>query len=274
MRMCANGGLASALGLWFFVSGLLFLSSAAVKAQPKNPFEAVPELSREEGERRARELVTHLLSQKPTANSTNTGVVRIRDAEGKSRAFPARFGIEVTLTNYSTIYEAAASDAQHEIRLRIIHTDQRPNRSYLTERGGTGEARTTEVSGPRLATPFAGSDFWLADLGFEFLHWPGQRILRYETRGHVSCAVLQSTNSAPMPGGYSRVEAWIGVNSPDEIVLVHADGYDSGGKKLKAFEPRKLEKINGAWQLESMEMLNDQSETRTVIEFNLKPNAP
>ena len=26
-------------------------------------------------------------------------------------------------------------------------------------------------------TPFAGSDFWVADLGLEFFHWPEQKVL-------------------------------------------------------------------------------------------------
>lgn len=83
------------------------------------------------------------------------------------------------------------------------------------------------------------------------------------------CAVLQSINPHPVPGGYSRVVSWIGINHPDEIVLVHADAYDAQDRKLKEFDPKSLEKVNGAYQLESMEMRNVQAASRTIIEFDL-----
>ena len=117
--------------------------------------------------------------------------------------------------------------------------------------------------------PFAGSDFWVADLGLEFLHWPQQRVLKKEMRKGQSCAVLESVNPHPVRGGYLRVVSWVGVNHPDEIVLIHADGYDDQDKKLKEFDPKNLEKVNGAYQLESMEMRNVQTNSRTLIEFDL-----
>ena len=115
--------------------------------------------------------------------------------------------------------------------------------------------------------PFAGSDFWVADLGLEFLHWPHQRLLKKEMRHSKSCDVLESVNPAPVPGGYARVVSWIIIESPHGIV--HADAYDAGGELLKRFDPTALEKVQGEYQLEEMEIRNRKTDTRTWIKFNL-----
>ena len=115
--------------------------------------------------------------------------------------------------------------------------------------------------------PFAGSDFWVADLGLEFLHWPHQRVLKNEMRHSKSCKVLESVNPQPVPGGYARVVSWIMIESPHGIV--HADAYDARGESLKRFDPKSLEKVQGEYQLEEMEMRNRKTGSQTVIKFNL-----
>jgi hypothetical protein len=62
--------------------------------------------------------------------------------------------------------------------------------------------------------PFTGSDFWIADLGLDFLHWPKQRLLRKEMRHSKSCEVLESVNPQSVPGGYARVVSWIMIERP------------------------------------------------------------
>jgi hypothetical protein len=120
-----------------------------------------------------------------------------------------------------------------------------------------------------LILPFAGSDFWAVDLGLDFLHWPEQRVLRKQMRKGLSCDVLQSINPQPGKDGYSKVLSWIAINRTDDIVIVHAEAFDAEGKLLKEFDPKKVEKVNGVWQLEEMEIRNRQTGTRTRIEFNL-----
>ena len=51
--------------------------------------------------------------------------------------------------------------------------------------------------------------------------------------------------------------------------IVHADAYDARGDVLKHFDPTNLEKIQGEYQLEEMEMRNPKADSRTVIKFNL-----
>src|SRR5207302_8872399 len=108
------------------------------------------------------------------------------------------------------------------------------------------------LNGDEAMVPFAGSDFWVADLGLEFLHWPDQRVLRKELRRSQSCAVLESINPNPSSHGYSRVVSWIDLDEPHGII--HADAYDAQRKLVKVFDPKKIEKVRGEWQLASMEI--------------------
>jgi YD repeat-containing protein len=114
--------------------------------------------------------------------------------------------------------------------------------------------------------PFAGSDFWIADLGLEFLHWPKQRLVRKELRRGQSCDVLESTNPDPRPGGYRRVVSWLDIDTGG---IVHADAYDANDRLLKQFDPKEFTKIKGEWQLEEMEIRNRQKGSKTRIDFKL-----
>ena len=246
---------------------VLLLSAPLCFGEPKNPAPLPAPLDPAEGERVARALVANLLAQKPTQNATNTSVVRIRGADRKWREIPITCALVATPTNYLSIYEVPPSgDRLGGTKLTIIHSDTGANQYFV---GEPSTASPKKLAEEQLMTPFAGSDFWLADLGLEFLHWPKQRVLRKEMRSTQFCDVLESINPHPVPGGYVRVLSWIGANHPDETIVVHADAFDEHAKRLKQFAPKNLEKINGAYQLESMEMRNDQTGSRTIIEFNL-----
>jgi hypothetical protein len=228
-----------------------------------------PPLERAEGERQARALVANLLAQKPEQGATNTGVARIRDRDDKQHEVRMRFEIFPTRSNWFNVYEAAATGTNAGERLTIIHADGQVNQYLLTSLAGPGAANTRRLAGNELMVSFAGSDFWIADLGLEFLHWPQQRVLKKQMRRSLFCDVLQSVNPQPAGNGYARVLSWIAVNRPEDIVVVHAEAYDGGGKLLKEFDPKKIQKINGVWQLEEMEIRNRQTGSRTRIEFNL-----
>ncbi|MGD0087807.1 MAG: outer membrane lipoprotein-sorting protein [Verrucomicrobiota bacterium] len=118
--------------------------------------------------------------------------------------------------------------------------------------------------------PFAGSDFWIADLGLDFFHWPEQKILKHEMRRGRACQVLESTNPDPTPAGYSRVVSWI---DNETLGIVQAEAYDAKGDLLKEFYPKSFKKVNGQWELQEMEIRNDQTGSRTRLDFDLnKPD--
>jgi len=252
---------------------LLFLVCSSVCfAQRQNEPRPAP-LDPVQAEQEARALVAEMLAQKPDQNTTNSGSVRIRDAAGKTREIPVRFEIFLTPTNWMSAYEILPSAGEPGgLKLTVVHSGDQPNCYKLFDPAAATNAVTRKLSPDQMMTPFAGSDFWIADLGLEFLHWPKQRLLKREMRHSKSCNVLESVNPAPVPGGYARVVSWIMIESPHGIV--HADAFNAQGEVLKRFDPKNLEKVQGEYQVEEIEMRNRKTGSETVIKFNLANNPP
>jgi Outer membrane lipoprotein-sorting protein len=223
-----------------------------------------------QAEQEARALVAAMLAQTPQQNTTNTGRAKILDAAGKEREIPMRFEITTTPTNWVSVYETLTpAGGPGGVKLTVIHTAGQPNQYQLVNQPEAGATNPVpqELTPDQTMAPFAGSDFWVADLGLEFLHWPKQRLLKKEMRHGKSCEVLESVNPQPAPGGYARVVSWIIIESPHGIV--HADAYNAKGEVLKRFDPANVEKIQGEYQLEEIEMRNPKTGGRTWIKFNL-----
>jgi hypothetical protein len=196
-------------------------------------------------------------------------VLRVRDARDRERQAPIRFAIYSTPTNWVSVYETAPTGSGEKAeRLTVIHRGDRPNEYLLAAGTVSGGAATNLVAlpGNQLMTPFAGSDFWVADLGLEFLHWPQQRVLREDMRHSVGCLVLESVNPQAGSHGYSRVVSWVDTGSGG---IVHADAYDAPGALLKEFDPTGLKTVNGKRQLEGMEMRNPKARSHTWIKFDV-----
>ena len=128
-------------------------------------------------------------------------------------------------------------------------------------------ANDLKLKPSQIMAPFAGSDFWIADLGLEFFHWPEQKLLRKEVKRSRGCSVLESTNPNPSANGYSRVVSWI---DNDSLGIVDAYAYDLNGKKLKNFYPKDLKKVDGQYQVQTLIMENLQTGSKTRLEFDLK----
>jgi hypothetical protein len=259
-------GLRPSFGFRLSAFGFLLLAFAC-SAQPKSELAPTPPLEPAEGIRQAKALVARLLAQKPDQNATNNAQLKIRDPKGQQREVPIRFSVFLTATNWLSVYQAAPDGNPPGEVFTVIHIDGQPNQYLL--RPSDSDSPVCQLTRPQLMQPFAGSDFWLADLSLDFLQWPEQRVLRKHMRKNLFCDELQSTNPDQATGAYSNVVAWIAVNRPDEIVVTHADASDAAGKLLKEFDPKKVQKINGTWQLEEMEIRNRQTRSRTRIEFNL-----
>ena len=241
------------------VGCLLLLPPVCFAQRPSEPRPAP--LDPVQAEREAHALVADMLSQKPA--QTNTGVLRIRNAKAEQREIPMRFEIWSTADTSTSIYEAKdPGPPRRDLKLTVIHSDGRPNQYSLSENGGPAKTLT----GDETMVPFAGSDFYIADLGLEFLHWPQQRLLKKEMRRSRFRDVLESVN--PKSGsGYSRVVSWVERESPHGIV--HADAYDTRGEVVKRFDPTEVEKVHGEYQLQEMEIRNLKTHSRTRIAFNL-----
>jgi hypothetical protein len=204
------------------------------------------------------------LEQPPAENQTNTGVLNINDGKGRRSTIPVQFRTTTDAVRWSTTYETTAGSNQ--AILVVIHEADRPNQYQLYHSLPSALHSPELLVGNETMIPFAGSDFWVADLGLEFFNWAEQKILKHEMRRGRSCRVLESTNPNPSPNGYSRVVSWI---DHETLGIVQAEAYDAKGELLKEFYPKSFKKVNGQWELQEMEIRNDQTGSRTRLEFDL-----
>jgi hypothetical protein len=222
-----------------------------------------------DAEIQGRNLARQLCEMRPAQNSTNTGILEIRDAKGGRREILIKFEGIVTETNWTSIYEKALPTNETGFsKLIVTHDSSNSNEYRMTMSFADRPAlHWTKDRSDFVATlPFAG-DFLVADLGLEFFHWPEQKILKREMRRGRSCKILESTNPSPSTNGYSRVVSWIDNESGG---IVHAEAYDEKDRLLKEFDPKSFKKVNGQWELQDMEIRNVQTGSRTRLEFDLK----
>src|SRR5262245_52100430 len=117
-------------------------------------------LSLAEGAREAKALVTEMLAEKLEQNSTNVGVLKIRDSEGNQRAISLKIVTVVTSKSWLQIYEASPTASSARSTLTINHTPEKANQYFLSS--STNFVPKLLTLGELMA-PFAGSDFWIAD---------------------------------------------------------------------------------------------------------------
>jgi hypothetical protein len=212
-----------------------------------------------DAEIQGRQLAQKLLEQNPATNFTQNGVLKIRDKEGNTTNIPVSFKTQVA----GEIWKVAYYESNN--CWIIIHQNGQENQYVFTESNFLWGSRSfLHLNGNETMTPFVDSDFWVADLGLEFFHWPEQNVLRKENRRSRGCEVLESTNPNPSTNGYSRVVSWIDEESGG---IVHAEAYDFKNKLLKEFDPKSFKKVNGQWELQEMEIDNVQTGSRTRLEF-------
>lgn len=259
------------------VAALILLTTAA-PAQTTN--------RSSEAELQGEALAQKILAQQPAENYTNTGVLYVRKSSRNHADIPiicrnfvsiVDGNTNIALPYWETIYQATLTNRMES--LLVIHTPGQSNFYYFHTNGPSvapilgdfslSRRRFTndEVFGPALLTPFAGSDFWLGDLGLEFFHWPQQKVLKKEVHRSRGCTVLESTNPDPGANGYSRVVSWI---DNETLGIVEAYAYDANGRLLKDFYPKDFKKVEGQWQVQTLVMENDRTDSRSRLEFDLK----
>jgi hypothetical protein len=251
----------------FAVAAMILLVAVGATAQMTNVLS--------DAEIQGSVLVQKILAQQPEEGSTNLGILKFKDAKGKLGEVSVRFIIKVRPTNWVSVFQGIESKAEAADKLAIIHEASQTNKYAVVHVCGPGitfsqlDAWGMQpfLEEDEKIVPFCRSDFTAMDLGLEFFHWPGQKILKKENRRTRACNVLESTNPNPSTNSYSRVVTWIDQESGG---IVFAEAYDASGKKLKEFEPKSFKKVNGQWELKDMEIRNVQTRSRTRIEFDLK----
>jgi hypothetical protein len=246
---------ASSFVILFLVTGLVLpaaISTPTTSGPILNP------------EKEGAELAQKLRAMAPQENSKARGVLNIQDKERKTREVPVTCQVLAGGKTWQVSYEAKTSEGSAPEKLMILHAADRPNEYLYTK---PGDSEPQKLTGDKAMVAFAGSDFWLADLGLEFLHWPKQQLLKTEMRKSRWCSVLQSENPGAKGRGYSRVISWIDKESGGPIL---ADAYDATGKKVKEFSIRSLKKVEGEYQLEEMQIQSLEKKSRTRLEFDLE----
>jgi len=203
----------------------------------------------------------------PPEDAEYKGALKIRNREGDTLTVPLTFRIIKSGATWQTVYEAAATATTPAQRLIILHSPGKPNEYYFSKAAKKSDLSSEPkcLTGEEASIPFAGSDFSLTDLGLEFFHWPLQRLLRTEMRKGQVAKVLESVDPHP-GGGYARVITWLEKESGAPIL---AEAYDGHDKLLKQFSIKSVEKVNGQYQLQEMQISNPKTESRTRIDYNV-----
>ena len=150
--------------------------------------------------------------------------------------------------------------------LVVQHRGEAPNVYLFGETKNASEKpRLSTLNADSLYRSLAGSDFYFADLGLEFLHWPDQRIVKKEMRKGRSCRVVQSINPNPKAGQYSRVLSWVDLETSG---IIRAEGYDLKNKLLKEFSIRKVDRDEG--RLKEIEIRNEQTDSENSTGIQLE----
>ena len=187
----------------------------------------------------------------------------------RTNTLPIRSRIEVTSTNWLIRYIAGTNPPIDT--LTIVHTPGRPNLYYATV-GTNAASLGSPLAAGELFQPFAGSDFWRADLGLDFLAWPSQQQVTHQMRRGRACRVLESRPATANPAGYLRVKSWVDVETDG---ILRAEAYDARDRFIKEFLLGSFRKVDGVHQLEDMTMRKPDSGEETRIQFDLeRPSGP
>lgn len=202
-------------------------------------------------------LAAELRVLQPPTNAEFSGTLKMSRPKAADVNLPLRLQIIILPAGgWKSVYEARLPAGGTET-LTITHAPGGPA-TYELRRGDAVEAAVET----NMTASFAGSDFWLVDLGLGFLHWPGQSVVAKEMRKGFGCSVLASRPAET--NRYSRVVSWI---DQEQGGLIMAEGFDARGKLLKEFEVKSVKKIAGQYQVSEMEMRNRQDKTSTRIQF-------
>lgn len=242
-------------------AGLLLPGGSSAQQRRPAPLSAVPDPVKA-GE----ELAARLRAAVPAQDAEFTGKLVIVTEGGRVSEMPVASKVTAGSTNWQVIYQTFnQAGAPHE-SLRIVHTQDLSNTYFFTP--DAQKISPKRVSGSELTQPLGGSDFWLMDLGLDFLQWPGQKLLRNEMRRSRPCYVLESTQPNPAAGQYSRVLSWIDTEIIDGVGLIRAEAFDSARQLMKEFNVGKFRKIDGQWQLQNMKITSEKTGQETELRFD------
>lgn len=204
--------------------------------------------------------------QAPAEDFSTTGTLRLRDRNGRWwKDLTIRMDVLVAGGTWQNNYATFDADRQVVETLVVTHFPGGTNSYHYLPPGA--DVMPLTLAGKDAMIPFAGSHFWLSDFGLEFLFWPEQRIVDTEMRKGRACKVLESVNPTPRPGQYAVVRSWVDIERKG---LLRAEAFDENRKLLKEFNIGGFKKVDGRWQLKSMEIRDELTDERSRLEFDLE----
>ena len=194
----------------------------------------------------------------PEENVEIRGTMEVVERENKRLETGVVIQVEkLGQAQWQTTYKAKRGGDVSEHWL-IRHEIDQPNRY---------EHKGRLVKRTEILSSLAGSSFYIADFGMEFLHWPSQTVLKTQRRKSRLCHVLESRNPKPAKGEYHRVVSWVDKETGGILL---ADIYTAKVKPVKRFAVKGLTKKDGRWQVDEMEMRNTKTRARSRLYFHLK----
>ncbi len=242
-----------------FVVAFFLIVSARSGAQPAR------DSSYDDTKGEGKAIVLDLLERMPPENSQIMGLLKVREPKQSIVEIPVRMTTRLVNGGWDEIYETQPVTGRVGEVFIVRHRGIGANEYMFGEYGSVDEKpKLRLLKEKEIYRPFAGSDFYIADLGLEFLHWPSQKIVKKEMRQSRSCRVVESINPEPGPGEYSKVLSWIDFETSGIIL---AEAFDEKGKLLKQFSIESFDRKEK--RLREVQIRNDQSESRTRLELNL-----
>jgi hypothetical protein len=228
---------------------------------------AVPSL-RAGSDPEAKALVERILAQRPLEEITVFGQLRLRRPDRRRTEIPLRYTIQPGAEQWTEIYQTEAAGLIPAERLIIVHQEGKPHQYFHSQATGPGQKfrEPVRLTGEQAAIPFAGSDYWLSDLGLEFLHWPEQRMAqtRIKMRMTRPAHAIESINPNPNPNTYSRVVSWI---DQEYHVVLYAEAFDVNQRRYKIFSLKGFRRVDGGWHPRELELRNQRTDSMTSIEL-------
>lgn len=248
-------------------ASLLFLLTINIRAADTN----VTELD-------GQGLANRLATIKPTEESEVHGTINIRMKRVR-RQIPFTSQVLLRGDKWQSVFQTAATADSGIETLVVVHDPSGGPNEYLYSRASSPTNTPpplSPVDADKAATiPFARSDFTLAELGLDFLHWPMQQRLRSQTRLNRVCYVLESRNvRAPE---IVRIRAFIDKEYAGTLgeqgfpALLVAEGYDLHNEQVKEFslEGSSFKKVHGQYRLKQIKMENYKTGSQTLLKFDI-----
>ncbi|MDB6026126.1 MAG: hypothetical protein JWM68_2349 [Verrucomicrobiales bacterium] len=217
------------------------------------------------------ELAAQLRNAPPSQGSEVSGVLKITFGTNRVE-IPVRAQAITEDDKWKTIYTTSSVKNIPAMQIVVIHSSNAPNQySYARATDTNSVFQKPIVINSQVAaeTSLAGSDFTIADLGMDFLHWPEQIRLTATPRLGRDCYLLESRN--PAAKEMVRVKSWIDKES-EGVGLLVAEGYNAKDEKVKVFSlsGSSFKKVNGRMQLEKMTIRSPKKSSETVLQFDLQ----